>query len=43
MNAGANLQEQTSNKDASDVEYTLENGSPYPHPYQYQRIGSDGE
>ncbi|EIW53214.1 catalase-domain-containing protein [Trametes versicolor FP-101664 SS1] len=42
MNAGANLQEQTSSKDASDVEYTLENGSPYPHPYQYQRIGSDG-
>ncbi|KAI0634572.1 catalase-domain-containing protein [Trametes polyzona] len=42
MNTGATTQEQTSTKEASDLEFTLENGSPYPHPYEYQRIGSDG-
>ena len=43
VNSGFNVQEKTSGEDATQVEYTLDNGSPYPHPYQYVRIGSDGE
>ena len=43
INTGIAVQEKTSTEDATDVEFTLDNGSPYPHPYQYQRIGSDGE
>ncbi|OSC99328.1 catalase-domain-containing protein [Trametes coccinea BRFM310] len=42
LNQGFNIQEQTSGEDATQVEYTLDNGSPYPHPYEYQRIGADG-
>ncbi|KAH9848102.1 catalase-domain-containing protein [Lenzites betulinus] len=42
VSGGFNTQEQTSSMDATDVEFTLENGSPYPHPYEYQRIGSNG-
>ncbi|TBU30380.1 catalase-domain-containing protein [Dichomitus squalens] len=42
VNTGFNVQEKTSGEDATEVDYTLDNGSPYPHPYQYVRIGSDG-
>ncbi|KAI0704190.1 catalase-domain-containing protein [Cerioporus squamosus] len=42
INTGMAVQEKTSTEDATEVEFTLDNGSPYPHPYQYQRIGSDG-
>ena len=43
INTGIAVQEKTSTEDATEVEFTLDNGSPYPHPYQYERIGSDGE
>ncbi|OBZ76293.1 Catalase [Grifola frondosa] len=42
VNTGLNLQEQTSELPAPDVSFTTDNGAPYPHPYQYQRIGSNG-
>lgn len=42
VDSGFNVQERTSAEDATDVDYTLDNGSPYPHPYQYQRIGDNG-
>ncbi len=43
MNTGIDVQEKTATEDANEVEYTLDNGSPYPHPYEYQRIGDNGE
>ncbi|KAI0758857.1 catalase-domain-containing protein [Fomes fomentarius] len=42
MNTGIDVQEKTATEDANEVEYTLDNGSPYPHPYEYQRIGHNG-
>ncbi|KAI0366552.1 catalase-domain-containing protein [Pilatotrama ljubarskyi] len=42
VNTGFNVQEKTSTEAAPAVDFTLENGSPYPHPYEYQRIGADG-
>ncbi|KAI0649743.1 catalase-domain-containing protein [Trametes meyenii] len=39
---GLQVQEQTSSEEAPSLEFTLDNGSPYPHPYEYERIGSDG-
>lgn len=43
VNTGANLQAATSNQPATSVEFTTQGGSPYTHPYDYQRIGDDGE
>ena len=43
VDAGFNVQEQTADEDATVVEYTSDNGSPFPHPYEYQRIGNDGQ
>ncbi len=42
LNAGAELQVQTSEKPATALEFTNEGGTPYAMPYDYQRIGSDG-
>ncbi|KAI0340276.1 catalase-domain-containing protein [Trametopsis cervina] len=42
VNTGANLQAATSNQPATSVEFTTQGGSPYTHPYDYQRIGDDG-
>ncbi|KAH9903213.1 catalase-domain-containing protein [Cubamyces lactineus] len=42
IDTGFNLQEQTSSEAAPDVELTLDNGAPYPHPFEYERIGADG-
>lgn len=43
VSTGIDVQEKTATQDAGDVEYTLDNGSPYPHPYEYQRIGDNGD
>lgn len=43
LNAGADLQAQTSEKPATALEFTNEGGTPYSMPYDYQRIGSDGK
>ena len=43
LNAGAELQAQTSEKSAPELEFTTDGGVPYSMPYDYQRIGSDGE
>ncbi len=42
VNTGFQVQEQTADEDATVVEYTSDNGSPFPHPYEYQRIGANG-
>ncbi|KAJ3542899.1 hypothetical protein NM688_g5925 [Phlebia brevispora] len=42
VNAGAELQVQTSLEEAPSLEFTNEGGTPYSMPYDYQRIGSDG-
>ena len=42
VNSGFQVQEQTADEDATVVEYTSDNGSPFPHPYEYQRIGDNG-
>ena len=43
LNTGAELQVQTSEKPATELEFTTEGGTPYAMPYDYQRIGSDGK
>ncbi len=43
INAGAELQTETSEKSAPDLDFTTEGGVPYSMPYDYQRIGSDGK
>ncbi|CCM04502.1 uncharacterized protein FIBRA_06682 [Fibroporia radiculosa] len=42
INTGAELQVQVSGMDASELEYTTENGAPYINPYDAWKIGSDG-
>ena len=42
IEAGAELQAETSNEPATSLEFTTEAGVPYSQPYDYQRIGSDG-
>ena len=42
LNTGSELQVQTSEKPATELEFTTEGGTPYAMPYDYQRIGSDG-
>ena len=42
VNSGFQVQEQTADEHATVVEYTSDNGSPFPHPYEYQRIGDNG-
>lgn len=43
LNAGAALQTETDDKPATDVEFTTGGGVTHSQPYDYQRIGSDGE
>lgn len=43
IDAGAELQSETSKEPATALEFTTEAGVPYSQPYDYQRIGSDGE
>ena len=43
INTGSDLQIETSEKPAPDLEFTTDGGVPYAMPYDYQRIGSDGE
>lgn len=40
---GVNTQTDTSTKPAADLEYTTDGGTPVAHPYEAQRIGSNGE
>ncbi|KAI0074272.1 catalase-domain-containing protein [Panus rudis PR-1116 ss-1] len=42
LQAAATLQLDTSDKDAPDVLFTTEGGTPYSQPYDFQRIGADG-
>ena len=42
INAGFDLQSQTSEEAAPDLDFTTDGGVPYSMPYDYQRIGSDG-
>ncbi len=39
---GVNAQDDTSKKPNSALYYTTDGGTPVAHPYEYQRIGSDG-
>lgn len=43
VEAGANLQVETSGEPATALEFTTDGGVPFFNPYAYQRIGSDGE
>ena len=43
INTGPELQTETSEKLAPDLEFTTDGGVPYSMPYDYQRIGSDGK
>ncbi|KAI0672137.1 catalase-domain-containing protein [Trametes maxima] len=42
VSQGFEIQEKTSLEEAPTLEFTLDNGSPHSHPYDYERIGSDG-
>jgi hypothetical protein len=42
LNAGSGLQLQTDGKAAPGLTFSSEGGVPYTHPYDTQRIGSDG-
>ena len=42
INAGFDLQSQTSEEAAPDLDFTTDGGVLYSMPYDYQRIGSDG-
>ncbi|KAF9027411.1 catalase-domain-containing protein [Hymenopellis radicata] len=39
---GVNIQDDTSKQPSSALYYTSDGGTPVAHPYEYQRIGSDG-
>ncbi|KIY68934.1 catalase-domain-containing protein [Cylindrobasidium torrendii FP15055 ss-10] len=39
---GVNTQVESGAKPDAEVEYTTDGGTPVAHPYEYQRIGSDG-
>ncbi|KAH8832133.1 catalase-domain-containing protein [Flagelloscypha sp. PMI_526] len=42
INSGPQKQRDTSTKDARDVEFSTDGGTPFHHPYETQRIGADG-
>lgn len=43
LNTGVNLQGSTDAESATDLTFSTEAGVPYTHPYDAQKIGSDGE
>lgn len=42
INQGQDTQRDTASMDAPDLEFTTDGGTPFYHPYEYQRIGDDG-